>query len=118
MSDTDSDEGVNAETASRLHRGVPIESGEFVLEYNKDSEGYYYLTKKETGLNRKGESEMIVKCRAHFKRVERPGNDMFNLAELDQKTGLYITINRGHETLYNMLVTLSRVTPDEAERQA
>jgi hypothetical protein len=107
MSNDKDNQGLDAETASRLHRGAPLEDGNFTLEYNRDSEEYYYLIYNHL------DGKLQQRC--HFKRVERTGENMFNLAELDQRSGVYITLEDNHDLLYAALVTLSNVTPDKAE---
>jgi len=107
MSNDKDNEGLSAEVASELHRGDALHDGSFTLEYNTDSEGYYYL------IHSLYEGKLQQRC--HFKRVERTGENMFNLAKLDQKSGVYITLEGGHPRLYAALVTLSNVTPDKAK---
>lgn len=107
--------GLSAEIASELHRGVPIEDGSFTLTYDVDSEGFYYLEyNKQDPVEYDNESTMM-KQRCHFKRVERTGENTFNLAELDQRSGVYLTIGEEYDTLFPALVTLSNVTPDEVK---
>lgn len=109
MSNDKENQGLDAEAASRLHRGDALRDGCFTLEYDIDSEGYYYLTHSLNGGK--------VKQRCHFERVERTGENMFNLAELDQRSGVYITLEDSHDLLYSALVTLSNVTPNEAQEK-
>ena len=109
MSNDKENQGLDGETASELHRGEALQDGYFTLEYNRDSEGYYYLIHSL--------HEGKVQQRCHFKRVERTGENMFNLAELDQKSGVYLTLEDNHDLLYAALVTLSNVTPDKAQEE-
>lgn len=100
--DDEEEEGLSAEQAAALHKGATLEDGPFELSHNDDREGYYYL-------RHQGE---VHDWSYSFSRVERTGEEQFNLAD-KQRAGFYLNNIQNYPLLRKALLTIARVTPNK-----
>lgn len=101
MSD-DEPEGLDAEQTAALHKGAALEDGPFTLTYDDDRERYYYLRYQ-------GE---VHNWSYSFRRVERTGEEQFNLAD-KQRAGFYLEDIENYPLLRKALLTIARTTPNK-----
>lgn len=102
MSDDEESEGLNGDQATALHKGATLSDGPYELSYDDDRERYYFL---------RYEGE-VHSWSYSFKRVERTGEETFNLAD-KQRAGFYLKDIESYPLLRKALITLVRNTPDK-----